>query len=217
MLLGSAAGCGDTAGKDDLVSTVDATNVAEQYVVIHAGRDRGIKVGDAFTLSRAYDVRAHVDVFEVADTTCKAKGYVGHFDHQQTTIEHVRTGDTATLLVSTTADKLSFLLLCAMLIGFASGMVFVCWRGYASTWNDARRRQLWDSTFLSVSLRCLRVWFWLLFAGSALFIVTTTYQALFVDGLYIQRLMLLYPLGGGLMAGTLGVAWLLIAIARRAR
>lgn len=209
FLLSSAAGCGGTAAKDDLVSTVDATNVSEQYVVIHAGRDQGIKVGDAFTLSREYYVTAHVVVFEVAETTSKARG------HRGSTIDMVRIGDKATLLVSTTADKLSFLLLCAMLIGFASGTLFVFWLGYSRTWNYVRRHKFWDSTFLSVSLRCLRVWFWLLFLVSAFFIATTTYRALFVDGLYIQDLMLLYPFAGVLMIGTLGVAWVLIAIARR--
>ena len=214
LLLGSAAGCGGTAGKDALVSTVDATNVAEQYVVIHAGRDQGIKVGDAFTLSREYYVTAHVDVFEVADTTCKASGYTSPYG-EPTRIDDVRVGDKATLLVSTTADKLSFLLLCVMLIGFAAGMLFVFWLGYSSTWKYVSRHQFWDSTFLSVSLRCLRVWFLLLFLGSAFFIVTTTYQALFIDGLYIQNLMLLYPFIGVLMVGTLGVAWVLIALLRR--
>jgi hypothetical protein len=215
LLFSAAAGCGGPARNGDLVSIVDATNVSEQYVVIHAGRDQSIRVGDAFTLSREYYVTAHVDVFEVAETTCKARGYTSPHGGP-TRIDDVRIGDTATLVASTTADKLNFLWLCAILIGLASGTLVVSWLGYSSTWNYVRRHKFWNSAFLSVSLRCLRVWFWLVFFVSALLIVTTTFQALFVDGLYIQNLMLLYPLAGVFMVGTFGVAWVFIAIGRRA-
>jgi len=54
FLLGSVGGCSGVVEERDIVSTVDTKNVYEQYVVIHAGRDQGIKVGSKFALSREH-------------------------------------------------------------------------------------------------------------------------------------------------------------------
>ena len=209
LLLSSVNGCTDVAKEHDVVSTVDAVNVPEQYVVIHAGRDQGIKVGDLFTLSRQYYVRAQVVAFGVADTTCQARGYKG------STLEDVHAGDDALLVVPTVTDQIEFSVSCGVLICIALGALSIFWLGYTRTWGYAKKHNFWNSNFLPMSLAVLRVWFWLLFFSSGFFIVTTTYKALFVDGLYIQDLMLLYPFVGVVMLGTFGIAWACISVARR--
>lgn len=195
---------------DAIISAVEATNVAEQYVVINAGRDQGIKVGDNFELSREHYLSAHVVVFEVADITCKARGYKG------TTIENVRAGDKARHDIPTVKEKRDFLWLCAILIGLALGILSVLWLGYTRMSNYIKRHNFWNSRFLSMSFRCLNMWFWFLFLSGSFFIVMGIYLALFVDGLYIQDLMLLYSLVGLLIFGTFCVVLVLIFIFRRA-
>lgn len=111
FLLGSVGGCSSGVVEErDIVSTVDTKNVYEQYVVIHAGRDQGIKVGNKFTLSREHRVTSTVVVFEVADTICKARAYKGN------TITMVRAGDEARLYVPTMIER-SFPWLCTVIIG----------------------------------------------------------------------------------------------------
>ena len=120
--LNAVGGC---SGENSIVSTVDDARISEGYVVIHAGRDRGAKVGDFFILSRGPYVTAHVVVFEAGDTTCKARVFEPYAK-----LSDVRAGDVALQNGSYMENKIGVLLFFAIPTILWAGFLFLFWRGY---------------------------------------------------------------------------------------
>jgi len=206
LLLNAIGGC----GSESFVSTVDDSRSSEGYIVIRGGRDRGVKVGDLFILSRGPHVTAQVVVFEVGDITCKARA-----SRKRAILSDVRTGDVALRNGSEMESKVGALLLFSVSTGFWAGLLVLSWLGFTRISNYVTVHNLWGSGFLPVSFKCLRVWFLFLSLGGSFLIVGTTYLAAFVEHMYIQDLVLaVYPLMGILILGTLGAAGLLTFFAR---
>ncbi len=195
------------AEEKDFISVVDFVNSSGEYVVIHAGLNQGIKVGDEFTLSREYFVTANVVVSQVMNTTCQARG------SKRTSIKEVLPGDKALLLRMTPEETRDLFLFRVQLISIAIATLLVAWFIHRRARQYVVKHNLLALKFFFFFFKCLNVWFWFLFLSSAFIILMITQQA-FIDGLHIQDIMLVYPFVWILLFLTFSVALVGIIIAR---
>ncbi len=120
LLLFFLQACGKADEETKFV--IVSVNVPENYVVINAGRDKDIRVGDNFAFSRDYRITAHVKVFEVLDKVSKARA------RGQGTVIYARVEDKGTMSRAGFGEIFLYYVLWAGLPLFFMGFFWLIYR-----------------------------------------------------------------------------------------